>query len=702
MSYQLIIAEKPKAAEKVAESLADKKAKKTLVGKVPYYELKHKGKNVVVCCAVGHLYTLTETKKTGMHYPTFNLEWKEINLVRKNVDYIKGYLDVIKRLSKKAKDIIVACDYDIEGEVIGWNIVRFACNKKDAYRMKFSTLTKDELIESFEKKSKHLDWGQAYAGETRHYLDYYYGINLSRALTSSIKTQNAFKLMSSGRVQGPALKIIVEREKEIMNFKSKPFWLVEFKTKDFSAWHINDKFWKKPKFKLGSVAVVEKITKKESFQKAPFPFDLTSLQIEAYKVLGITPKQTLSIAQELYTDGAISYPRTSSQKLPSSINYKKILKELAKQSSYKRIVGLLPSKLIPREGKKIDSAHPAIYPTGLKPKKSNRLYDLIVHRFLACFGSDAKRESVRADLDIGGQKFFANGVRTIEKGWHELYGKYAKYKEEELPKLVVGDKIKGKGIVHNKHTEPPNRFSQASIIKKLESLGLGTKATRASIVDALYQRDYVDDKSIKATELGIEVINILDKYSPDILDSELTREFEEEMEKVRDGKIKEETVLKRAQKVLISILKKFKYHEKAIGKELLVAVRDTQKKMSIVGPCPNCKGNLVIKRSRFGLFVACDQYPKCKTTFSLPKKALIKVTGKVCKGCGTPEVLVIRQGKRPFNYCLNLKCKLKESWGSKEDKKEESKTVKGKVKELKEKVVKKKVVKKKQKVEKKS
>ena len=221
MSYTLIITEKPNAAKKIAEALADNKAeKKSTRDKVPYYLLTHEGKELVVACAVGHLYGLKQ--KEGIlksKYPVFDIEWAPTSEISKSSAFSKKYLLNLKRLAKDAKDFIVATDYDIEGEVIGLNIVRFACKQKDAKRMKFSTLTKEDLVKAYENASPHLDWPQAQAGETRHKMDWYFGINLSRALTTSIKATGSFKLMSTGRVQGPALKLIVDKEKEIQAFK---------------------------------------------------------------------------------------------------------------------------------------------------------------------------------------------------------------------------------------------------------------------------------------------------------------------------------------------------------------------------------------------------------------------------------------------------------------------------------------------------
>ena len=185
---ELIIAEKPSAALKLATALAEGKITRRKYGKIPAYEIKHKNKKILIACAVGHLYTVAEKNKKGWTYPVFEVEWKPSHETAKSSAYLKAYIDVIKKLAKHADKFTVATDYDIEGEVIGYNVIRFACNQKDARRMKFSTLTKPDLIKAYAAASPTLDWGQAHAGETRHFLDWLYGINISRALTLSIKT----------------------------------------------------------------------------------------------------------------------------------------------------------------------------------------------------------------------------------------------------------------------------------------------------------------------------------------------------------------------------------------------------------------------------------------------------------------------------------------------------------------------------------
>ena len=201
--YELIISEKPNAAKKIADALADGKAiKKSSKEKVPYYEITHGNKDIVVACAVGHLYGLKQSEGTlKSKYPVFDIDWAPTSEISKGSAFSKKYLTTIKRLCKNAKSFTVATDYDIEGEVIGHNIIKYACKQKDARRMKFSTLTKDELRKSYDNAAPTINWSQSQAGDTRHKMDWYFGINLSRALTASIKATGAFKLMSTGRVQ---------------------------------------------------------------------------------------------------------------------------------------------------------------------------------------------------------------------------------------------------------------------------------------------------------------------------------------------------------------------------------------------------------------------------------------------------------------------------------------------------------------------
>ena len=367
---ELIITEKLYSAKKIAEALADTTAKKKKSRNGSYYELTHNNKPILVTSAVGHLYGLVQESK-GWTYPVFDIKWEASYKNSKELDYIKGYIDTIETLAKKATEFTIACDYDIEGEVIGWNALRFACKQKDANRMKFSTLTKGDLIEAYETKLKHLNWGQAHAGETRHKLDWYYGINLSRALTGAVKAAGSFKVMSAGRVQGPALKLLVDREREIRKFKPELFWIIQllgkYKKDPLEAWHVEDKIFDKKvverilrKVKDKKEAEIKSIKRTRREQQPPYPFDLTSLQSESYNKFGITPKETLAHAQSLYLAGVTSYPRTSSQQLDPKLGLAKIIKKLSRQPAYTKLCEeLLQNKILrPNNGKKTDPAHP--------------------------------------------------------------------------------------------------------------------------------------------------------------------------------------------------------------------------------------------------------------------------------------------------------------------------------------------------------
>lgn len=689
MGYTLLISEKPDAMRRIAEALAEGKTLKKHVdeNKVAHYEFKRRGKKHVIVCAVGHLFNLNPVKKGGgWTYPIFDAEWKPSFAVRKDSLFSKKYFNVVEEMSKNASNHIVCTDFDTEGSVIAFNILKFICGAKDGKRMKFSTLTKDELIESYEKMSSHLDFGQIEAGLARHHLDWLWGINLTRALTLAMKSRmdRGYATLSTGRVQGPTLSMLLEKELKVRKFVSTPFWQLELRCKvdgtEIVAMYEKDKIWKKEDGEKvlgeckGKDATVKDAKKKKYNQKPPVPFNTTDLQSEAYAQFKYSPRQTLGIAETLYQQGFISYPRSSSQKLPPAINYEKILKALAGLKNYTALANELLGKgdLVPTEGKREDPAHPAVYPTFEPPdlKKLNayqkKIYDLIVRRFLAVFADAAKRESVTITLDINGNKFIAIGRRTIEPGWTKFYGHYMTLEEQALPELNVGQVLKVLKIdILAKETQPPGRYSQGSILKEMEKRNLGTKATRADILRTLYDRNYVVGKSIQVTKLGETVTKVLKEFCPNILSEKLTIKFEDEMEQVMDGKKKREEIIEEAKTLLAETLKDFKKNEKKIGKKLLEGYVEARKDARLLGICPNC-GNalkIIFSRKTGKRFVGCSGYPKCKTGYPLPGFGGIQKTGKVCEKCNTPIIMVFRAGKRPFKMCLDPKCPTKDGWG---------------------------------------
>ena len=677
----LIVTEKPQAALKIASALGE--PRKYSENNVPYYELSKDGKKIIVASAVGHLFNLTYQKgQSG--WPIFKLEWKP-SYTEKHAAFTKNYYNLLKKLGVRANEVIIATDYDVEGEVIGWNVLRFIISAKDAKRMKYSTLTKNELLQAYEKPMKTLDWGQAYAGETRHKIDWLYGINLSRALMSAIKRTGSFKILSIGRVQGPALKIIVDRDREIANFKSQPYWQVfakvnvakarssaqlqitapqrqkqEFEPEQTELKHPKDIFKKEELKDFENIKEgVAETTEKEEHYQPPHPFDLTTLQREAYAHHKLSPSRTLQLAQSLYLDGIISYPRTSSQKIPKEIEPKKIIEKLSKVFKETK----LATRTNPVEGEKSDPAHPSIYPTGDFKKLSEeeeKLYNLIVKRFLSCFAPDAKGIEKRIQLIADNEKkFTANGLTIIDKGWTNIYP--TSMEEKQIPTIngkVNVDEIR----FDEKETQPPKRYTAASLVTLLEKRNLGTKATRSAIVDILFDRGYLDGKSIEATPLGMKLIESLEKFSPIIIDENLTRQVEEKTDEILEAKSnwqeKEEETIKRVEQLITDISKEFKVHEESIGRQILSGIQDLreqQKENNTLMPCAKCSvGNLQIRFSKKtrGYFVGCSNYPQCTAVHSLPPNALIKKTEKKSER-NLPILQALRKGKRPWEFEFN-------------------------------------------------
>ncbi len=667
--YELVITEKPQAALKIASALG--KSTKKAINRVPYYEVDRKGKKIIVACAVGHLFTLAQ-KNSSSEIPIFDLVWIPNFYVRKN-DFSKKYYNALSKLVKNAGILTVATDYDIEGEVIGLNVVRFIAAQPDAGRMKFSSLTEKEINQSYENKKPNLDWGQAIAGETRHYLDWFYGINLSRALMDSLKSIGKFKLMSIGRVQGPTLKIIVEKEKKIKEFKKDPYWQIFITLEDPEIELIHNKnIFRKEGLKkfenlVGKTGRAETKKSQKTLPPNP-PFNLTTLQTESYRLFGINPSKTLAIAQNLYLAGLISYPRTSSQKLPPSINYREILRKLAKEYNVENLV----TREKPVEGKRTDPAHPSIYPTAEKKGKNiqalsgneKKIYDLIVRRFLSLFMSNAIIENKNIKAKIEGLTFTKKGLSIKEKSWMNIYP--VKIKEKEIPDANGTVKV-SKLRKEEKETQPPKRYTPASLVALLEKKNLGTKATRAAILETLYQRGYIHGRSINATPLGISLISTLEKYSPIIIDESLTKDFEKGMESISASKKgyaeKKEKIIDKAKKTIRKIIKQFTKKQKKIGEEISQAnqtlIEQQRKENKLETFCPVCKkGKLRISYSKKTrrYFVSCDAYPECKNTYSLPPNGLIKKSNQICEDCGFQKLMLIKKRRRPWIFCFNPKC----------------------------------------------
>ena len=680
--YTLIITEKPDAANRIAAALdADGEPQRLVDHGVPYYQA-HRNGDIVVVPALGHLYTVASKEKTKGSYPVFDYQWVARYQAERGASRIRVWLKVISALAENADAFVDACDFDIEGSIIGYTILRYACGGKQetAKRMKYSTLTEEELQQSYDHLLPNLDFALVEAGLTRHEVDWLYGINLSRALTLAAKTASGqYATLSTGRVQGPTLKFLETREKTIKCFVPTPYWTITAKI-NIDGTVLEVEYEKTLENKAEAEAIkgacktkegqIESVAVREFEQNPPFPFDLGALQSEAYRIFKYTPMRTSNAAQHLYLDALISYPRTSSQKLPPAIGYQTILKKLAKAPAYSKQAAELLSKpsLQPYEGKRDDPAHPAIYPTGKLPQKplgvvERNVFDLVVRRFLCVFAEPALRQSVNVTVSINGNNFHLNGTRTLSEGWLRFYKPYVQLKDAVLPPLTEGQKVDVKRVnLNDLFTKPPSRYNPRSLLEKMEKEEIGTKATRAATIQTLYDRKYISGAdSLSVSDLGFEVIEVLSKYCATVVSPELTRSLEEKMNAIQQGQETKANVLQNAIDTLKPVTSALKENEAAIGAQLSQSLQKARLEERIIGVCPKChEGKLVIVVSKKSgkRFVGCTNYfeGKCNAAYPLPQSGAIKPLASACKSCGSPVVAVLLKGRKPWRLCLNPSC----------------------------------------------
>ncbi|MGB8935374.1 MAG: DNA topoisomerase I [Candidatus Nitrosopolaris sp.] len=691
--YTLVVCEKPDAARRIAHALGNSSFMERSRLSPVFSVTDRRNERFVVCSAIGHLYGLVDINRNRSVYPVFDIKWAPI--LTKKVTRSEQIIKSISLLSQKATKFVHACDYDQEGEVIGYNILQYACNNKyeNSLRAKFSTLTDEEIRNSFDNLLKPSK-GLAEAGKSRHMVDFIYGVNLSRALTQSFKVSNEGKRycnLSIGRVQGPTLAFVVDREMEIRKHIPEPYWTIsgEFEKNG----HIITTHYYQQKISALSQATsivnackkqdgrITKIEKQKVTLRAPTPFNLGDLQKEAYRVFRFSPSYTLSIAEKLYIAALISYPRTSSQKLPTSINYKKIISNLSKIGyPYTNLAAALLTRdhLSPNEGNKTDPAHPAIYPTGEKPKNKLagielKLFDLIMRRFLATFGDPTINEHTTVAILVKDNHIFkADGKKMLYEGWMYFYKPYINSIGSELPELHEGDILRNVAVtMDEKFTQPPPRFNQASLLEEMEKEKIGTKATRSEVISTLFKRNYITTTrsngrgGIQATEIGFEIIQSMRKYVPSVVSTDLTRSMEEQLEEIASGKVRSTLVIENVIAKLTGTMITFKEKEIEIGKQITEAViisqNQQQQQQLVVGTCPVCsKGILKIIRSRVSKkrFVGCSNYSSgiCKATAPLPQKGSIQTTAKKCASCRWPIFRTIYAAKHPWEFCINMQC----------------------------------------------
>lgn len=677
-----ILAEKPKAADKIASALSEIGDLNVMTYRgIKYYKIKKDSTIIYVTYALGHLYTLQETRpRYFKRYPIFSLEWALNMKQGKRRGSIKKIVSLLNKLSSESDEIINACDYDIEGSTLGYNAIRFAKRKNNSAitRMKFSSLTKKEILDSFDNRDSKLDRYYAIAGISRHLIDFIWGVNLTRLLTDlAVSASGVHSLISIGRVQGPTLYYIVKREREINTFVPVPYWNIQGKFKEKEGKIIEavytgnpverekDAYYIKNYVENIKKGVIKDIRRGKRRYSPPTPFNLIDLQSEAYTNFGFKPSRTLVIAEQLYLEALITYPRTDSQKYPYGIDHKEILSGLYKLDAYRKIVKktfTVNPTLSPSIGKKDDPAHPAIFPTGETPKRElsideKKLFDMIIRRYLATFYPPVIMDTLRIVIETGKYQFTVNGRRISDKGWLETYFPYTNIGENMLPNLRKGDQLDIHEIIaENKFTLPPRRYTQRSLLLKMEKDGIGTKATRSQIIDTLYQRNYIKGESIEPTELGMTLIEILERKIPKIISLEMTREMERNLENILEEPDLSKKVLVNSVETVSNIILSV-MGEEILGRELDSMSKSTRYKKRVLGKCPVCgKGNLIIVVSKKTgkRFVGCTNYPTCKASMPLPQRGIIRSAG-VCKKCGWP-LIKVTIGKKSFTTCVNINC----------------------------------------------
>jgi len=670
-----IITEKGTTARKIALILSNGKAKPKKIGNLDAYEFDGK----VVVGLSGHVFR--------MDFPTAYNNWSKIDpyeLIDAKIVAIALKKDIVKALAQIAKDadaITIATDYDREGELIGVEALRTIEKINPSLkvdRMRYSAITEKDIKESFAARSE-VDYNLAASAEARQIIDLIWGASLTRFFSlSANRLGDGF--FSVGRVQSPTLALLVAKEKEIEKFVPRKYWELHAKLKTergeiFEVKHEKHKFWAmeeveeiKSRIEAVEEGQVQGVKTKLRNEKPPAPFDTTGF-LRAASSIGYSPKRAMNIAESLYLNGLISYHRTDNTTYPDTLDLKALVKMFLGNKVFGEHAELISKKkkLKPTAGKKKTTDHPPIHPVAAASKEKIgedawKIYELVVRRFLATLSDVAKWKDTEVKIAAGGETLEAKGKELQEQGFLAVYP-YQKKEELILPALKEGEKLE---IVHveivEKETKPPNRLSQAGLIKKMEDLGLGTKSTRHEIIGKLYEREYVQGNPVKPTGKAFALIDSLEKYATLITKPEMTKTLEQEMDEISEGKRKPKEVADDSRKMLRAVFEEMTKNREEMAKSLKNALILDK----IVGTCPECGSDLLLMRSKRGnRFVGCGNYPACSFSLPMPKNGRVLVTEDKCDE--HPFMLklkIIKKGKRPWDfgcpYCNFLQWKEKE------------------------------------------
>ena len=627
---------------------------------------KYLGKDYKVVSSLGHIRDLATTGKYG-----FGVDVDDN--FKPNYKIIKGKSKLVKDLKKDIKEsdfVYLATDPDREGEAISWHLYDALGLTDDKYeRVVFNEITKNVILDSFNHARK-IDNNLVSSQEARRILDRIIGFRLSKLMQSKTGGKSA------GRVQSVALKLIVDREREIEAFNIEDYYEIDAHFKDFSAkleTYNNEELEIKTEEeaqnilnKLNEEFIIKEITKKEKAKKAKYPFITSTLQQEASTKLNFTSKKTMMLAQKLYegvtlsneTVGLITYMRTDSVRL--SDEFVKNTYGYIKENYGEEYIGYVKQM---KKNDNVQDAHEAIRPTSInrtpdavKPYLSNdeyKLYSLIYYRALASLMKDAKVLATTINLENNNYQFKATGQVLIFDGYLKVYKEYEDSEDKILPNLDNTKKQIAEKVEYSKHsTKPPARYTESKLIKEMETLGIGRPSTYAKTIDTLEERNYVKviDKKFHPTEIGIETTDKLQEYFKDIINVTYTKEMEDDLDKVAEGTLVETKLLDRF----------YKDFEPKV--EEAFAKMEKKAPEQVGEQCPECGSELVIRNGRYGKFIACSNYPECKyikkeEKENSPQKIIMK-----CPKCDGN--IIERKSKKGklFYGCSNFpKCKFA-SW----------------------------------------
>ena len=702
---RLIVTEKNNSAKKIAEILSAGAAKADSAYKVPFYTWSDGDGEQMAVGLKGHVMNpafpegYSNWQETDLH------DLIDADLIKEPTD--KNVVKAVRKLAKEADEVVIATDYDREGELIGFEALEQIvevnpgitgngsvaedgdplADRPTVKRAHYSALTKSEIERAFSNLAE-LSYDLVDAGAARQDIDLIWGATLTRAVSLATRRFGS-NFLSVGRVQSPTLALIVERELERRAHVAKPYWEVfaKFQHPDgaFEAHHATDRFWEKNEANAAvagtkSPGKVKEVTARRSQRKPPAPFNTTAFTTEASSRLGITPKRAMSLAEDLYMDGFISYPRTDNTVYPSSLPARELVSSLVRMPEFEAGAFLLEGELKATRGKKETTDHPPIYPTqavhpGALDGPKARVYELVARRFLATFGPPMHTESTRADIEAGSETYFVRGSVVTDPGFAAIYT-YARSADEEIPKLTDGQELPldGDPWIVDKETQPPSRISQGKLIELMEERGLGTKATRADIIQKLYDRGYVYSNPPEPSETGIAMYRAFHEYVPRMATPEMTAELEEDMDRIAAGKTSKDHVLESSREMLHSTTAALEDQREDFAKQIWAGMDEDK----FLGPCKVCEGAgrahedgspnrlRIIELKGGKRMYGCEGWDRdnpessdsCQVSGPLPGRGyeLWRLEER-CSICGEMPRLTVKGFRgRPWKLCLNDAC----------------------------------------------